>query len=298
MNKPAKSQIIPYIAAVGTILFWSSAFPAVRYTLQHYSPEALMIFRFLIASALLLVYCAVRRVPMPKLRDMPLFATSGLVGVFLYMWVFNTGAATVQSGISSFIISSAPVFTLIMSIVFLKEKASATIWIGVLVSFAGIGIIAAATITELQLSTGVWLLLGAAVCTSAFNIIQKRITQSYTPMQATAYCIVFGTIPMLIFLPALIGEFPYAPASVNIAVVYLGVFPAALAYFLWGFALAKADKTIYVTSFSYLSPFLASIMAFIWLGETISPVALIGGVVVIAGMVITNVLRRRPSSLR
>ena len=251
-----------------------------------------MVYRFLIASALLLTYCAIRRVPLPKLRDVPLFAASGGVGVFLYMWAFNTGAATVESGISSFIISSAPVFTLIMSIVFLKEKANAAIWIGVLISLVGIGIIAAATITELQLGTGVWLLLGAAICASLFNVIQKRITRSYTPMQATAYSIAFGTLVMCIFLPALFRELPSVPMSANVVMVYLGVFPAAIAYFLWGYALAKAEKTIYVTSFSYLSPFLASIMAFIWLGETISPIALVGGVVVIGGMVITNALRR------
>jgi len=294
MDKPTKPQnkFLPYIAAAGTILFWSSAFPAVRYTLQYYSPEALMIMRFIIASVLLLSYCAVRRVPLPRLRDVPLFAASGVVGVFLYMWAFNTGAATVQSGISSFIISSAPVFTLIMSIVFLKEKAGKAIWIGVLVSFAGIGVIAATTITDLQLNVGVLLLLAAAIFTSAFNIIQKRITHNYTPMQATAYSVAFGTLLMCIFVPAMLREIPTAPLSVNIVVVYLGVFPAAIAYFLWGYALAKAEKTIYVTSFAYLSPFLASIMAFLWLGETIPPAAFVGGVVVIAGMVVTNAIRK------
>ena len=290
--KPIHKKILPYAAAAGTILFWSSAFPAVKYALEYYSPEALMIFRFLIASALLLGYCAVKKVPPPNKRDVPLFALSGFVGLFLYMYAFNTGTGLVPSGISGFIIASAPVFTLILSMVFLKESATPSIWLGVLVSFAGIGVIAATQIIDFQLNFGVILLLGAAIFTSAYNILQKRIMRKYTVMQATAYSVAFGTLFMCVFLPSLVREFPTAPMSVNLIIVYLGLFPAAIAYFLWGYALASAEKTIYITSFIYLSPFLASVMAFIWLGEVIPAMAFVGGIVVITGMIIINALRK------
>ena len=284
-------KILPYMAAVGTALFWSSSFPAVRYTLEYYSPESLMIFRFLVASAVLLAYCAVKKVPPPRKEDLALFAASGFVGLFLYMWAFNVGTSLVLSGISSFIIASAPVFTLLMSIVFLKEKAGLMLWIGVLISFAGIVIIGTTQVTEMRINIGMLLLLSAAVFTSAFNILQKRILRKYTVMQATSYSVAFGTLFMCVFLPDLIQEFPAAPMQVNMLVVYLGVFPAALAYFFWGYALSKVEKTIYVTSFLYLVPFLASIMAFLWLGEQMPVMALLGGVVVVLGMVITNAFK-------
>ena len=251
-----------------------------------------MIFRFLVASALLLSYCGIKRVPLPEIRDLPLFILSGFVGLFLYMWAFNTGTNLVLSGISGFIIASAPVFTLLLSIIFLKEKAGPIVWAGVLISFGGIVIIGTTQVTEMQLNTGVWLLLSAAVSTSVFNIVQKRIVQKYTAMQATAYSVVFGTLFMCIFLPNLIYEFPDAPMRANIVLVYLGIFPAALAYFLWGYALSKSEKTIYITSFLYLTPFLSSIMAFFWLGEVMPALAFVGGIVVVAGMVVTNVFRR------
>lgn len=289
MDKNA-SKFVPYIAAGITVLFWSSAFPAVRYSLEYYSPESLMLFRFLVASALLLGYCAIKKVPLPQKKDMPLFALSGFVGVFLYMWAFNTGANMVLSGISSFIIASAPIFTLILSIKFLREKASPLIWLGVIVSFAGIIIIGSTQVTEMQINTGVWLILTAAVATSIFNIIQKHILRKYTAIQATTYAITFGTLFMCIFLPDLMRELPTAPIGANLLVVYLGTFPAALAYLTWGYALSKVDKTVYVTSFLYLMPFLASIMAFFWLGERMPPLAFFGGVIVIAGMVMVNLV--------
>jgi len=237
----------------------------------------------------------VKKIPLPQKKDIPLFMLSGFVGLFLYMWAFNTGAGMVLSGVSSFIIASAPIFTLFLSIKFLNEKVSPSIWMGVLISFAGIIIIGVTQVTEMQINTGVWLLLTAAISTSIYNIIQKHILLEYTAMQATTYSIAFGTLFMCIFLPNLIRELPTAPIEANLLVVYLGIFPAAAAYLSWGYALSKAEKTVYVTSFLYLVPFLASIMAFIWLGERMPPLAFIGGAIVIAGMILINLIKSKPN---
>ncbi|MCL2398073.1 MAG: DMT family transporter [Defluviitaleaceae bacterium] len=290
--KALRAKIIPYIAAGATVLFWSSAFPAVKFSLDYFSPEALMLFRFLVATVVLLAYCAIKKVPIPAKRDLPKFAAAGFTGVFLYMWAFNTGTDMVTSGISGFIIAAAPVFTLIMSIIFLKEKAGALVWIGVIVSFVGIVVIAATQVTEMQLNMGVLLLLSAAVSASVFIVTQKHLLRKYTAMQVTAYPIAFGTAAMLIFTPSLIQELPAAPMSANMVVIYLGLFPAAFAYLLWSYALEKSEKTVYVTSFLYLSPFLAALMAFIWLGERMPPLAFVGGVIVVAGMVLTNAFKK------
>ncbi|MDR2183685.1 MAG: DMT family transporter [Clostridiales bacterium] len=292
-QKSLRSKIMPYIAAGGTVLFWSSAFPAVKFSLDYFSPEALMLFRFFIATALLLTYCAIKKVPLPERKDLPLFITCGFVGLFLYMWAFNTGTDMVTSGISGFIIAAAPVFTLIMTIVFLKEKAGATVWAGVLVSFAGIVIIAMTQVTDFEVNFGVWLLLSAAVSAGVFIVIQRHLLKKYSVMQVTAYPIAIGTLFMCVFLPNLIRELPTAPMTANIVVAYLGLFPAAIAYFMWGYALNRAEKTVYVTSFLYLSPFLTIIIAFFWLGEHVPPLAFVGGVVVVIGMIITKIKPRK-----
>jgi len=289
----SRSKTLSFIAAGIVAFFWASSFPAVRYAVQYYSPEAIMLARFLIASVLLLGYCALKKLPPPAKRDLPLFLAAGLLGLFVYMWAFITGTRFVSAGISSFIISSAPIFTLILSIVFLKEKAGFLIWIGVLISFAGLAMISFAQSGEVQLNIGIPLLLLASVSTSIFTIIQRRLLLTYTALQSSAYSFGFATLCMCIFFPILVREFPSAPISANLIIVYLGVFPAAIAYFLWSFALSKAEKTIHVTSFMYIIPFLASILAFLWLGEEISVAALLGGVIITAGMIITNFIQKK-----
>jgi len=290
-------KIIPYLAAFGTVLLWSSAFPAVRYTLVYFSPEGLMSFRFIIAAIVLIIYVIVKKIPFPKTKDLPFFLLSSFMGLFVYMWAFNTGSVHVVSGVSGFIIASSPVFTLILSIIFLKEKAGFKCWLGVILSFCGIIIIAISQVTDLELNIGIWLLVLAAVSTSVFNITQKKILKSYTTIEATAYTIIFGAAQMLIFAPNIITEAPAASVSSIFVVVYLGIFPAALAYFLWNFALKRTEKTVHVTSVLYLSPFLASLIAFIWLGEVIPALAFVGGIIVIIGMVITNISRNKKEEL-
>ena len=285
---------LPYIAALICVTLWASAFPSVRYVLMHFSPEALMLYRFIIASVFLLAYCAVKKIPPPSLNDVPLFVLSGFVGLFLYMWAFNAGTVHVPAGISSFIISSAPMITLVLSIFMINEKATPLIWVGAVTSFVGIGIIGLTSEGDFRISFGLLLLIAAAIFTSFYNIFQKQILEKYSAVQATAYSIAFGTVPMFIFMPNLMREFPGTHVSAHLIIAYLAIFPAAIAFFLWIYALSKAEKVIYVTSFSYLSPFLATIIAFLWLGEIIPATAVVGGVVVITGMIIAGMRKKQP----
>ena len=271
---------------------WASAFPVARYVLMYFSPEALMLYRFIIASVFLLAYCVVKKIPPPKFEDAPLFVLSGFTGLFLYMWAFNAGTVHVPAGISSFIISSAPMITLVLSVFMINEKATPMIWIGAITSFVGIGIIGLSNEGDFRLSFGILLLIAAAIFTSFYNIFQKQILVKYSPLQATTYSIAFGTVPMFIFTPNLLREFPGTHMGAHLLIAYMAIFPAAIAFFLWIYALSKAEKVIYVTSFAYLSPFLATIFAFLWLGETIPTTAIVGGVVVIAGMIIAGLRKK------
>jgi len=279
-----------YAAAMTTVLLWGSAFPAIRYSLHVYSPEALMLLRFLFASITLAVIGAVKKIRMPKKRDLPMFAMGGFVGVFLYMLLSKNGAVHIEAGIGSFIVASSPVFVLVLSTLLLREKVKRACWIGVAVSFGGLVIVMLSQTSGLVPDIGVLLFLLATLSASLHSIIQRKITRTYTAIEATTYSIVFATLFMLIYSPALIREIPNSSLSANFVVAYLGVFPAALAYLSWGWALSKAKKTTYVTVFVYLVPLVSSVLAYFWLGETLSFMAILGGVLIIVGMVITNIL--------
>ena len=291
-NSSKNKQTFLYAAAFLAAFLWASAFPATRYALSYYSPVSLMVLRFGAASVTLSIIGIIRKIKLPKLSDLPLFAASGLSGVFLYSYLFNTGSVTVPAGVSSFIIASAPIFTLVLTWIFLKEAAKPLCLIGVFVSICGLAAVTLTQITEFSFDIGLMLVILAAVSSGIYSTVMRILTKKYTALEATTYTIIMGTIGTLIFLPTAIGEIPDSNLTVNLLVVFMGVFPAALAYLAWSYALAKAKKTIHVTVFSYLIPFISALIAYIWLHETFSLFTLIGGLVIIVGMIMTNIFDR------
>ena len=290
---PKKINWIIYAAAMTTVVLWASGFPTTRYSLSELSVEALMLFRFLVASSTMIVIGVIKKVRIPAKKDMPLILVSGFVGIFLYMLLSKMGTAHVPAGVSSFIVNSAPVFILIMATFFLKEKVKPACWAGVGISLIGLISVMLVQTSELEANIGVFYLLLSAIILGIYNIVQRVILKKYTAIESTTYSIVIGTLFMLVYIPAFLREIQHTSLSVNLVVIYSGIFPAAIAYLLWNFALSRVEKTTYVTVFAYLIPFFGSLIAFVWLGETFSPWALVGGIVIVGGMLITNYFGRR-----
>jgi len=293
LNENKSKQSLTYLSAMLATLLWASAFPATRYALQYYSPVSLMVMRFTAASVTLILVGLIKKIDLPKIKDFPLFAASGLSGVFLYSYLFNTGSVSVPAGVSSFIIASAPIFTLVLTRVFLKEVIKPICWVGVLISFTGLAAVTLTQTTEFVFDIGVILVICAALSSGVYSTVMRVLTKKYTALEATTYTIIAGTLGTLLFLPTAIQEIPDSNLTVNLVVVFMGVFPAAIAYLAWSYALSKAHKTAHVTVFSYLIPFISALIAYVWLRETITIYVLLGGIVIIAGMVLTNVFDRK-----
>ena len=284
----AKKQILLYGSAFLAVFLWASAFPGTRYALNYYSPVSLMVMRFVIASVTLIIIGLVKKIRLPKLKDIPMFFASGFSGIFLYSYLFTTASITVSAGVSSFIIAASPIFTMIFCRIFLKEIVRPIGWIGAIISFCGLAAITLTQVAEFSFDIGLILIICAAVCSGVYSFIIRIITKQYTALEATTYTMVAGSIGTLLFLPTAIQEIPDSTLFVNLVVVFMGVFPAAIAYLTWSYALAKSKMTAHVTVFSYLIPFMSALIAFVWLHEMLSIFTLVGGVVIIFGMLLTN----------
>ena len=276
-----------------SILMWSTNFPMTRYLLEIYSAESIALLRSIGAVVTLCVLGAVKRIRLPKPKDIYMFAICGISGIFLFLIFQTMGARYVVSGVGSFIINTSPVFTLILATLLLKEHVKPICWAGVAISFAGLATIMINQTTEFSFNIGVFLLLLAAFVTSIFNISQRRLLKTYTFLEVATYAVIAATICMAIFIPTVVRELPGSTLGANIMLVYLGVLPGALAHVSWTYALSKAEKTTHVTVFLYLTPFVTTVIGYLWLDEVFSLLSFFGGVVIIAGMVITNTLGKR-----
>ncbi|KTB48774.1 DMT family transporter [Dehalogenimonas alkenigignens] len=270
-----------------TMLFWASSFAGIRAGLESFSPGALVLFRFLIGSATLAAWVVFREsIRLPRLSDMPLVLAGGLIGITVYHICLAYGEQTVTAASASFIIGAVPIFTGLLAVVTLNERLGLRQWLGIVTSFTGIGLIALGEGGHLELEKGALAILLAAVCTSVYFVIQKRLLRTYTPLEVTCYAFWVGTALMLFFLPQLAAELPEAALGPALAVVYLGIFPAAMAYVIWNYVFSRTTASV-ATSFMYLNPIAATIIAWIWLGETPSPLAGLGGLLALGGVILT-----------
>lgn len=283
----SKSKLSQHISALITILLWSLAYVLTRVAVRQFTPEAIAFLRYLSASVALIIYGFVKRMRLPKLRDVPLFFLGGAIGFAAYVYTFNLGAKTVTASVSSLIISASPIITVALAQVFLREKIGVAGWASVICAFAGVGII---TIYSggFSLDAGILWICIAAVLISIYNIFQRMLVQRYNPLEVTTYCIIAGTILLTVFAPQAIPQLFTAPAYQILIITVLGVFSGAAAYVCWAYALSKAERTGQVTNYMFLTPIITTFMGYTMIGETPHISAFWGGALVLLGLLLVN----------
>lgn len=285
-QRPAR-DVRSMVALTLTLVLWASAFAGIRVGLGGYSAGALVLLRFLIASAALIVYAVVTRMRMPEPRDIPAMILLGLCGITVYQVGLTYGETSVSAGTAGLLIATVPCFTVILATLFLGERFSVWGWVGMAISFIGVALISFDGADGLSFTPGALFILLAALAESVYFVIQKRYMRKYTGLELATYNLWGGTIFMLVFLPALWQELPHAPLGATLAVVFLGLFPAAIANLLWTFALSRTSAAR-ASSVLYISPVVSLIIAWLWLREVPTVVALGGGLIVILGVVLIN----------
>lgn len=280
-----------YVLLTLVLLIWASAFIGIRIGLQAYSPGALALLRFLVASlSMVIIYHG-----LPNKKLMPWLVRGqlmllGVGAIGIYNLCLNYGELTVSAGIASFIIGLIPVFTILLSAVFLHEKLSWGIGLGLLISLSGLVIMMLAGKNQEPFDIGILIILISAVWGGIYTVSQKFFLVEYHPVAITSWVIWGGTLMLLWFSPDLWHELPLANAGITWVVIYMGVFPAALAYLGWCYVLSVWSAS-HVSMYLYALPILSTLMGVLILHEEPSLMALAGAFVALFGAVMANWLR-------
>ncbi len=285
------------LAVACTIVLWASAFAGIRAGLRSYTPQGVALLRYLTASVVLLIYAVITKMPLPRRRDLPGLALAGFLGFSLYNVALNIGEQSIPAGTASLIVASSPIYVALFATLVLHERMKWMGWLGILVSFVGVAVITLEPGAGLAVSPSALLVLAAALAQAIYSVSQKPYLQRYSPLQFTACAIWFGTLFLLVFAPDLIRELPAASVESTLAVVYMGIFPGAIGYVSWSYVFSRVPASR-AGSFLYMVPVAAIIIAWFWLGEAPEPSALLGGVLILSGIVLVNLIGRAQTRIK
>ncbi|MGH3414232.1 MAG: DMT family transporter [Marmoricola sp.] len=285
----AAPRFLPLLAIMATLLLWSSAFVAVRHVGHDVAPGALALGRLLVASVVLAVLVFRRPRRWPKARDWPLLLACGIGWFGIYNLALNAAERRIDAGTTALVIQVGPLIVALLATVFLGERMTRWLALGMTVGFAGVVVIGQGSSSGGSGDlTGVLLAAAAAVTYGIGVLAQKPLLSRLPGLEVTFLACLVGTAVCLPWSGELVHAVTSAPAASLGWIVYLGALPTAVAFSTWAFALAHSDAgKLALTTF--LVPFLATGLAWLLLGESPAASAFVGGALCIVGVLLTRV---------
>ncbi|MFI6582260.1 DMT family transporter [Embleya sp. NPDC050493] len=285
-------------AAAATVVFWASAFVSIRSAGAHFAPGALALGRMLAGSMVLGAILLIRREGLPPRAAWPGILLSGVLWFGLYMVVLNWGEREVDAGTAAMVVNIGPIAIALLGGWLLEEGFAPRLLAGIGVSFAG------AVVVGVSMSDGggapllgVGLCVLAALSYAAGVVAQKPALRHTSALRVTAYGCFVGTVCCLPFAGQLVEQTADAPLSATLNVIYLGVFPTALGFTTWAYALARTTAGR-MGSTTYAVPAIVVLLAWVFLSEVPGPLTFVGGALCLAGVAVSRGGARRPADGR
>ena len=287
----------PYVAFVALALIWGFSFLLIKIALQDMSPTALMLIRAASGFAALAAYMRVTGRPLLgdawRSRLIPysvLALTSGVIPWTL----IAVGEQSISSGLASILNATTPLWAAVLVIwVIPHERPSALNYLGVLIGLAGVVILVLPDVTGKGFAgsvAGALAVVGASISYAVSALYQRKRLRGFSVYEVSIGQLAVTTLLAIpIAAPALPTLHLALPSMA--AVIALGVGGSGLAYLLY-YYINNTLGSVRATGVTILVPLTAVLWGVVLLGETVSLPIVIGMVVILAGIVLTNIRRR------
>ena len=289
MSTQKQSAALSYLSILGALVIWSSSFVAIKIAYETFPPITLGAVRFVVATLILgaLTLLPKNRIRLEK-KDIGTVALSGLMGITLYAVLQNIAMQWTSASSATLIIASYPAITLLLESLIYKVKMNLFKIIGILIAIAGVVILSYVRADTRQQGEllGVLLLLVAGIAWAFYNFLTKKVVNRYPSISLLFYQTLFGAIfmaPLALFER---GDWAAPTALTFSMMLFLGLFCSVLAFLLYNNGLKKLPASS-VTSMLNLVPIFGVFFSWVLLGEQVTLRKVIGGVVIIAGVMIS-----------
>ena len=286
-----KRSYIYHIMAVAVVSIWGTTFVSTKVLLAAgLSPAGIFAIRFALA------YCGIwlfperggRKLTTRTWQDEVLFAGLGVTGGSLYFIAENEALLYSQASNVAFIVCSTPVLTMLMSH-FMRhgERLTQRSATGTLLSLAGVALVVFNGCKVLRLNpTGDMLAVGAAILWALYTLILRRLDAGYSVTMITRKTFFYGLVtllPLFAVRPPEIDMTVLTQPAVVLNLLFLGVVASLLCYAAWSLIVKHLGSTR-TTNYLYINPVVATMTSAAILGERITPLAVAGAAMILAGI--------------
>jgi drug/metabolite transporter (DMT)-like permease len=282
---------------IGLFVVWSNAFTAIRHLRDIFGPMELVLARFLpvlvVSVICLMSHRQIREETFETIRQAPLkLIGMGIFGVAGYNYFIYLGQSEIKPGAAALVTTLSPLFTLVLAILFLKERVVLKRVAGMLIAFVGLfivlrwGKVGMGRITGVENADIKYMLIAtlAPLSWSFYTILGKGLLSNRSAAVVTCLPVVIGTLPLLFLAtPEFFAKAALMEPSHWFALAYLSFASTLLGFFLWNLALRHLPAST-ASSFIYLNPPFAAFFGWLLFGEEVTLYFLAGSAVVLAGL--------------
>ena len=286
------------------IVIWGSNFSVVKYALRDFPEISFNALRLIIASAVFMAALAIGRarsnaglrppeppITWPEWRSL---IGLGIVGTGFYQLLFLAGVARTSVANSSLIFGCTPVAVAIMSSLAGHDRLTAARWAGAALSFTGIYTLVGLR-AEISSATfaGDAMIFGAMLCWSLYSVAAQPLLKRHSPLVVTGWAMTSGTAVYLVFavIPMLRTDWSAISTTSWILMTASALLALAFSYIVWYTAVQRIGSSR-TAIYSNLTPIVAMIVAFLWLGEPITRIQMLGAALILSGIALTRVAGR------
>ena len=288
----ARERRLAEIGVLAVMVLWAANFIVVKSAVAQLPPVGFTFLRFTLASLTLLVLLRWREgsIGLPR-RDLIAILGLGAVGFGAYQILWTTGLTTVPAGDSALLIATTPVLVALLSVVARSDVLTPVKLAGVVISFVGVVVVIGSGpgFTLGNSIAGEAITLAAAVCWSAYTAFGAPFVRRHSPLRATAWATVSGTLVLAPLAVVQLASMDRIPLGLDVlgAILYSGMLAAGVSnvIVLNGVKVVGPTRT---AALQFLVPALAVVLAFVFLREEIRPGQVLGGAIILGGVLITR----------
>lgn len=290
-------QLKVFLAMATAMIFWGVSFIWSEQALATYNPYTVVLFRLIISVSLMFfLNIWLKRVEPIAKKDLPLFILLAFFQPFAYFIGENYGIVYTDATTTSVVVATIPLFSPVAAYFFLKEKVTLINIVGIIVSI--IGVILVILKDDLSFSadlTGLALLFGAVIAAVLYSVVVSNLSGRYGIYSITVWQNLIGIAWFLpVFLIFDFNEFSRIgfQARPFFFIALLAVFGSTLCFLFFIYGVKKLGITR-ANIFGNSIPVFTAVFAFILHGRQFNLLNIIGILLVLAGVTVTQLKRRR-----